>query len=168
MLNEVIATHPLQLHLRTSKKLHYFILSIAKLTSLLQQVIELTKKLRKKKKIERSETHAIKWNKWWRANSNMFHKTTAFIAFICNKTGVYEIFLKSKLQIMLLKILTSLLRCKNYFLTYPALQTLFPPNLCLLLYLSQILNIFNVLFSSSLNRLNTLSPYQIFVQIGNA
>ena len=51
----------------------------------------------------------------------------------------------------------------KYFLTSPALQTLVPPNLCLLLYLSQIPNIFNVLFSSSLNRLNALSPYQKFV-----
>ena len=49
-----------------------------------------------------------------------------------------------------------------------ALQTLFPPNLCLLLHLSRILNISNVSFSSGLNRLNALSPYQKFVQIGNA
>ena len=56
----------------------------------------------------------------------------------------------------------------NYFLTSSALQTLVPPNLCLLLHLSRIPNIFNVLFSSSLNRLNALSPYQKFVQIGNA
>ena len=51
---------------------------------------------------------------------------------------------------------------------FSALQTLFPPNLCLLLHLSRILNIFNVPFSSGLNRLNALSPYQKFVQIGNA
>ena len=57
---------------------------------------------------------------------------------------------------------------KIYFLTCTVLQTLVPPNLCLLLCLSQIQNIFNVSFSTSLNRLNTLSPYQIFVQIGNA
>ena len=69
---------------------------------------------------------------------------------------------------MKLKNSTSVLGFKNYFLTYSALQTLVPPNLCLLLRLSQILNIFNVSFSSSLNRLNTLSPYQKFVQIGNA
>ena len=37
--------------------------SIAKLTSIPQQVIELTKKLREKK-IEKNKTHAIKWNKW--------------------------------------------------------------------------------------------------------
>ena len=57
---------------------------------------------------------------------------------------------------------------KNYFLTYSALQTLVQPNLCLLLRLSHTLNIFNVSFSSSLNKLNTLSPNQKFVQIGNA
>ena len=62
----------------------------------------------------------------------------------------------------------SILRFKNHFLTYSALQTLVPPNLDLLLHLSQILNIFNVSFSISLNRLNTLTPYQKFVQIGNA
>ena len=55
-----------------------------------------------------------------------------------------------------------------YFLTYSALQTLVPPNLCLLLRLPHILNIFNVSFPSNLNRLNTLSPYQKCVQIGNA
>ena len=75
--------------------------------------------------------------------------------------------MRYKLQIMQLKISTSLLGFKNYFLTNSALQTLVPPNLCLLLRLSQILNIFNVSFSSSLNRLNALSPYQKFVQIGN-
>ena len=69
---------------------------------------------------------------------------------------------------MQLKISTSILGFKNYFLTYLALQTLVPPNSYLLLRLSPILNIFNVSFSSSLNRLNTLSPYQKFVQIGNA
>ena len=98
----------------------------------------------------------------------MYHKTAAFIVFICNKKRVHEIFLKSNLQIMQLKISTSILGFKNYFLTYSALQTLVPPNLCLLLRLSQILNIFNVSFSSSLNRLSTFSPYQKFVQIGNA
>ena len=116
------------------------------------------KKLRKKKKIERNEIHAIKWNKW----------TTPFIVFICSKKRVHEISLKSKLQIMQLKILASLLGFKNYFLTSSALQTLFPPNLCLLVCPSQILNIFNVSFSSSLNRLNTLSLYQIFAQNSNA
>ena len=66
-----------------------------------------------------------------------------------------------------MKTSTSILGYKNYFLTYSALQTLVPPNLCLHLRLSQILNIFNVSLSSSLNRLNTLSPYQIFAQSGN-
>ena len=98
----------------------------------------------------------------------MYHKTAAFIVFICNKKRVHEIFLKSNLQIMQLKISTSILGFKNYFLTYSALQTLVPPNLCLFLRLSQILNIFNVSFSSSLNRLNTLSSYQKFVQSGNS
>ena len=46
-------------------------------------------------------------------------------------------FLKSKLQIMKLKTSTSILGFKNYFLTYSALQTLVPPNLCLLLRLSR-------------------------------
>ena len=81
---------------------------------------------------------------------------------------VHEIILKSKLQIMKLKTSTSILGFKNYFLTSSALQTLVPPTLCLLLCLSRILNIFNVSFSSSLDRLNTLSPCQKFVQIGNA
>ena len=95
----------------------------------------------------------------------MYEETTPLIIFICNKNRVHDVFLKSNLQIMLL---TSILGFKNYFLTYSAFQTLVPPNLCLLLRLSQILNIFNVSFSSSLNRLNTLSPYQKFVQIGDA
>ena len=87
----------------------------------------------------------------------MYHETTPFIVFICNKKRVHEIFLKSNLQIMQLKISTSILGFKNCFLTYSALQTLVPPNLCLLLRLSHIFNIFNDSFSSSLNRLNTLS-----------
>ena len=69
---------------------------------------------------------------------------------------------------MNLKNWTSILGFKNHFLTYSALQTLVTPSLSLLFGLSQILNIFNDSFSSiSLNRLNTLSPYQKFVQIGN-
>ena len=63
---------------------------------------------------------------------------------------------------------TLILGFKNHFFTYSPLQTLVPSNLCLLLRLSQILNIFNISFSSSLNRLNTLSPYQKFVLAGNA
>ena len=125
------------------------------------------KTMKKRKKIERNDTHATKWNKWWRANSNMCHETAPLIVFIRNKKRVHEIFLKSKLQIMQLKISTSILGFKNYFFTYSALQTLVPRNLCLLLRLSQILNIFNIFFSSSLNRLNTLRPYQKFVEIGN-
>ena len=69
---------------------------------------------------------------------------------------------------MKLKNWTSILGFKNHFLTYSALQTLITPSLSLLFGLSQILNIFNDSFSSiSLNRLNTLIPYQKFVQIGN-
>ena len=98
----------------------------------------------------------------------MYHETTPFIVFIYSKKRVHEIFLKSKLQIMLLKTSISILGFKNYFPTSSALQSLIPPNLCLLLCLSRILNTFKVLFSSSLNRLNTLSPYQKFLQIGNA
>ena len=98
----------------------------------------------------------------------MTYETTPFIVFICNKKRVHEIFLKSKLQIMQLKTSTSILGFKNYFLTYSALQTLVPPNLCLLLCLSRILHIFNASLSGSLNRLNTLSPYQKFAQFGNA
>ena len=98
----------------------------------------------------------------------MYHKTTPFIVFICYKKTVYEIFLTYKLQIMQLKTSTSILEFKNYFLTSSAWQSLVPPNLCLLLCLSRILNIFDVSFCSSLNRLSTLSLYQKFVQIGNA
>ena len=86
----------------------------------------------------------------------MYNETTPFIVSICNKKRVHEIFLKSKLQKMQLKISTSILAFRNYFLTCSALQTLIPPNLCLLLRLSQILNIFNVFFSTSRNRLNTV------------
>ena len=63
---------------------------------------------------------------------------------------------------------TSILEFKNYILFYSALQTLVPPNLCLLLRLSRILDIINISISSSLNGSNTLSTYQKFVQIGNA
>ena len=56
----------------------------------------------------------------------------------------------------------------KYFITSSALETLVPSNLCLLLRLSRILDISSVSFSSSLNILNVLSPYQKFVQISNA
>ena len=81
---------------------------------------------------------------------------------------VHDMFLKSKLQIMYLKTSISVLGFTKYFLTSSALQTLVPPNLCLLLRLSRILNIFNVSFSSSLKRSNALSPYRKFIQIENA
>ena len=93
----------------------------------------------------------------------MYHETTPFIVIICNKKRIHEIFLKSKL-----KTSTLILIFKNYFLTSSALKTLVPPNLCLLLHLSQILNILNVLIFSSLNGLNTLSPYQKSVQVGKS
>ena len=69
-----------------------------------------------------------------------------------------------------MKTSTSILGYKNYFLTYSALQTLVPPNLCLHLRLFRIGNIFNVLFPSCLNRLKTLikSLSKLFVDIGNA
>ena len=69
---------------------------------------------------------------------------------------------------MELKTLISILGFTKYFLTSSALQTLVPPNLCLLLRLSRILDIFNVSHSSNLNRLNTLRPFQKFVEIDNA
>ena len=56
----------------------------------------------------------------------------------------------------------------NIFLTSSALQTLVLPNLCLFLRCPCLLNISNVSFSSSLNRLNALIPYQKFVPIDNA
>ena len=69
---------------------------------------------------------------------------------------------------MLLKISISILGFTKYFLTSSASQTLVPPNLCRFLRLSQILNILNVSFSNSLNRINALSHYQTYVQINNA
>ena len=54
-------------------------------------------------------------------------------------------------------------RIYKVFITSSALQTSVPPNLYLLLRLSSIRNIFNVCFSSRLNRLNGLSLYQTFV-----
>ena len=62
----------------------------------------------------------------------------------------------------------SILEFTKHFLTSSTLQTFVPPNLCLLLRLSRILNISNVSFSSNLNRLNTLRPYRKFVPINNA
>ena len=73
----------------------------------------------------------------------MYHE---YNVFICDKKRVHEIFLEPKLQVM---YIASLSRFKNYFLIYAALQTLGPPDL----RPSQILNTFNVWFSSDLNRL---------------
>ena len=100
-----------------------------------------------------------------KANSNMYDETTPFIVFICNEKRVHEIFLKSKLQIMQLKTSISILGFKNYFLTSSALQTLVPPNLCVLSCLSRILNIFNVSFFDSLNRLSTVSLIKNFYKL---
>ena len=76
---------------------------------------------------------------------------------ICSKEHLRttaSVYLKSKL---------SILRFTKYFLTSSAVQTLVLPNLYLLLRLSCLLNISNVSYSNSLNRLNGLSPYQKFV-----
>ena len=48
------------------------------------------------------------------------------------------------------------------------MQTLVPPNLYMLLRFSRLLNISDVSYSNSLNRLNALSPYQKLVPIDNA
>ena len=69
---------------------------------------------------------------------------------------------------MKLKTSISILGFIKYFLTSSALQALVPPNPCLFLHLSRILNFFNVSFSSSINRLTALSTYQKFVKIGSA
>ena len=103
----------------------------------------------------------------------MYHKMTPFIVLICNKESVHQVFLKCKLQIMQFtqqpKTSFSILEFAKYFLTSSALQTLVPSNLCLLFYLSCVLNISNVSnVSSNLNRLNTLRPYQKLVLISNA
>ena len=69
---------------------------------------------------------------------------------------------------MYLKTSILILGFTKYFLTSSALQILVPPNLCLFLRLPRVLNIFDISFSSSLNKLNALRPYQKFVQINNA
>ena len=45
--------------------------------------VDSTKKERKKREIERKDTHAIKRNKRYRANK--YHEMTPFIVFKCNK-----------------------------------------------------------------------------------
>ena len=62
----------------------------------------------------------------------------------------------------------SVLGFAMYFLTSSAFRTLVPPNLYLLLRLSRLLNISNVSYSNSLNKLNGLSPYQKIVPNNNA
>ena len=99
--------------------------------------------------------------------ANMYHETAPVIVFVCNKKRAPEMFSKSKLQIKQLKTSISVLGFTKYFLTSSALETLGPPNLCLLLRLSRKLDIFNISFSSSIIRLSALSPYQKNVQIGN-
>ena len=59
------------------------------------------------------------------------------------------------------------LKIYKIFFTSSPLKTLVSPYLRLILQLSCILNFSNVSFSSSLNRLNDLSPYQKFVHIDN-
>ena len=51
----------------------------------------------------------------------MCEEKTPFIIFIGNKKRIHEIFLKSNFQMMELKLSTSILGFKNYFLTYSAL-----------------------------------------------
>ena len=57
-----------------------------------QKAVESLKKkiIIKKKEIERNETHAIEWNKPWRAHT--YHEMTPFIVIKCNKERVHEIF----------------------------------------------------------------------------
>ena len=79
------------------------ILSIAKLTSILQKVVEFKKNIHEKKReIERNETKAIKLNK--RYKSNTLYEIIPPIVLICINISSM-IFLKSKLQIGPLKIL---------------------------------------------------------------
>ena len=162
----------LKIHLGTQMQLYCFILSITKLTLTPQQVKTHKKvphkKNKKKEKNRKNRNTRNKMKQVMEKQQQYVPRHDIFIVFICSKKRVHEIFLKSKLQIMQVEILVSLLGFKNYFLTYSALQTFVPPDLCLLLHLSLILNIFNVSFSSSLNRLNTLSLCQIFAQICNA
>ena len=63
---------------------------------------------------------------------------TPFISLICNKEKVHEIFYEIETTNNAVYTLA-----KNYFLTSSALQTLVPPDLCLTLRLSRILNISN-------------------------
>ena len=51
-----------------------------------QKVIDSTKKIRKRKEIER---YAIKWNKRWRANT--YHETTPYIVLKCNKESSWDV-----------------------------------------------------------------------------
>ena len=54
-----------------------------------QKVVESQKKKERKKEIDRNETHAIKWNKCWVANT--YYEMTPFIVLKCNKKRVHEI-----------------------------------------------------------------------------
>ena len=59
------------------------------INSIPQQIVYSTKKIRKKRKIERNDTHAIKWNgRSWRANT--FHEMTPFIVLTCNKERFHK------------------------------------------------------------------------------
>ena len=67
--------------------------------SILQQVVESTKKNKKKKReIKRDKTHAIESNK--RLKPNTYHEMTALIVLICTEKRFHETFVKSKLKIM--------------------------------------------------------------------
>ena len=86
MLDEAIATHPLETppkNLEATPLLYFKYSQIYLNASTCNRTHQ--KKTKKKDKIERNEAHAIKWNKWWRANNNMYHETTPFIVFLCNK-----------------------------------------------------------------------------------
>ena len=97
---------------------------------------------------------------------------TPFIVLICNKERVHgdisEIQTTNNVLYTIAENFIFNFRIYKILSYLSALQTLVPHNLRLLLRLSRILNISNVSFSSSLNRLNTLRPYQKFVPIGNA
>ena len=91
MLNETIATHPLETPPKNQEatQLLYFMYCQTYLVT--SSSNRTHKKSKKKEKIERNEAHAVKWNKWWTTNSNMYHETTPFIVFICNKKRVHAI-----------------------------------------------------------------------------
>ena len=61
------------------------------MTNLPQYLIKqyrLHQKIRKKREIERNDTYAIKWNKFW--ISNTYHEMTPYIVLICNKERFHK------------------------------------------------------------------------------